>query len=200
VEFIPIDTPAIQLIDLDQRKPIAMSITTHRLGLFIDGLSLYTTAKALGFDIDYRRLLMEFQRRGVVTRAYYYTVIIEDQEYVSIRPLIDWLDYNGYTAVTKVTKEFTDPNGRRKPRANMDVELAVHAMELADQIDEMILVSGNASFRRLIEAMQRRGVRVQVVSTIATQPPMIADELRRQADLFTDLNNLRSAVTRGQPD
>jgi uncharacterized LabA/DUF88 family protein len=200
VEFIPIDTTAIQLIDLDQRKPIAMSITTHRLGLFIDGLSLYTTAKALGFDIDYRRLLTEFQRRGVVTRAFYYTVIIEDQEYVSIRPLVDWLDYNGYTAVTKVTKEFTDPTGRRKPRGNMDVELAVHAMELADQIDEMILVSGNASFRRLVEAMQRRGVRVHVVSTIATQPPMIADELRRQADLFTDLNNLRAAIARGQPN
>jgi uncharacterized LabA/DUF88 family protein len=196
VGFIPFDTPAIRFIDLDQRKPIAMSSTTHRLGLFIDGISLYTTAKALGFDIDYRRLLMEFQRHGDVTRAYYYTVIIEDQEYVSIRPLVDWLDYNGYTAVTKVTKEFTDPNGRRKPRGSMDVELAVHAMELAGQIDEMILVSSNGRFRRLVEAMQRRGVRVQVVSTIATQPPMVADELRRQADLFTDLNDLRTAVAR----
>ncbi len=177
-----------------------MSPTPHRLGLFIDGVSLYTTTKALGFDIDYRRLLIEFQRRGVVTRAFYYTLIIEDQEYVSIRPLVDWLDYNGYTAVTKVTKEFTDPSGRRRPKGSMDVELAVDAMELADQIDEMILVSGNGNFRRLVEAVQRRGVRVQVVSTIATQPPMVADELRRQADLFIDLNNLKTAVARVQPN
>ena len=176
-----------------------MSSTTHRLALFIDGVSLYATAKALGFDIDYRRLLIEFQRRGVLLRALYYTLIIEEQEYISIRPLVDWLDYNGYTVITKVTKEFIDPNGRRKVKGSMDVELAVHAMELAGQIDEMILVSGNGGFRPLVEAVQRRGVKVQVVSTIATQPHMIADELRRQADLFTDLSDLRTVVARDRP-
>jgi len=170
--------------------------TTNKIALFIDGANLYGTAKALGFDIDYRRLLKEFQSRGTLVRALYYTAIIEDQEYSSIRPLIDWLDYNGYTVVTKATKEFIDASGRRKVRGNMDIELAVDAMELAEHVDQMVLFSGDGDFRSLVEAVQRRGVRVTVVSTISSHPPMIADELRRQADVFTDLVELRSKLGR----
>lgn len=173
-----------------------MSSIASRIALFIDGANLYATAKALGFDVDYKRLLNEFQSRGPLLRAFYYTAIIEDQEFSSIRPLVDWLDYNGYTVVTKATKEFVDAYGRRKVKGNMDVELAVDAMELAGQIDQMILFSGDGDFRSLVEAVQRRGVRVTVVSTISTQPPMIADELRRQADVFTDLAELQSKVGR----
>src|ERR1700694_4621563 len=164
-----------------------MEPKTEKIALFIDGANLYATVKALGFDIDYKRLLREFQGWWTVVRAYYYTAIIEDQEYSSIRPLIDWLDYNGYTVVTKTTKEFIDATGRRKVKGNMDVELAVHAMELAEHIDHLVLVSGDGDFRPLAEAVQRRGVRVTVVSTIASQPPMVADELRRQADDFIDI-------------
>jgi uncharacterized LabA/DUF88 family protein len=168
----------------------------ERIALFIDGANLYATAKALGFDIDYKRLLKEFESRGTLVRAFYYTAIIEDQEFSSIRPLIDWLDYNGYTVVTKATKEFIDASGRRKVKGNMDIELAVNAMELAEYIDEMVLFSGDGDFRSLVEAIQRRGVRVTVVSTLASQPPMIADELRRQADVFTDLKGLQSKLGR----
>jgi len=167
-----------------------------RIALFIDGANLFATAKSLGFDIDYRRLLKEFQSRGVLLRAYYYTVVIEDQEYSSVRPLIDWLDYNGYTLVTKATKEFIDANGRRKMKGSMDIELAVNAMELAEHVDQMVLFSGDGDFRSLVGAVQRRGVRVTVVSTISSQPPMIADELRRQADVFTDLIELRPLIAR----
>jgi uncharacterized LabA/DUF88 family protein len=129
-------------------------------------------------------------------RAYYYTAIIEDQEFSSIRPLIDWLDYNGFTVVTKSTKEFVDANGRRKVKGNMDIELAVHAMELARHIDQMVLFSGDGDFRSLVEAVQRHGVRVTIVSTISSQPPMVADQLRRQADAFVDLQELRSKLGR----
>jgi uncharacterized LabA/DUF88 family protein len=161
-----------------------MSPVSNKIALFIDGANLYATAKTLGFDIDYKRLLKEFQSRGTLLRAFYYTAIIEDQEYSSIRPLIDWLDYNGYTVVTKATKEFIDASGRRKVKGNMDIELAVDAMELAEHVDQIVLFSGDGDFRSLVEAVQRRGVRVTVVSTISSQPPMIADELRRQADVF----------------
>src|SRR3984885_3875057 len=157
-----------------------MSPASSKIALFIDGANLYATAKTLGFDIDYKRLLKEFQSRGTLVRAFYYTAIIEDQEYSSIRPLIDWLDYNGYTVVTKATKEFIDASGRRKVKGNMDIELAVDAMELAEHVDQIVLFSGDGDFRSLVEAVQRRGVRVTVVSTISSQPPMIADELRRQ--------------------
>ena len=169
---------------------------SNTIALFIDGANLYATGKALGFDIDYRRLLTEFQSRGMLVRASYYTATIEDQEYSYIRPLIDWLDYNGYTVVTKATKEFLDASGRRKLKGNMDIELAVDAMELAGHIDQMILFSGDGDFRSLVAAVQRRGVRVTVVSTIATQPPMIADDLRRQADVFTDLRDLQAKIER----
>src|SRR5437764_12067370 len=173
-----------------------MSPVSSKIALFIDGPNLYATARTLGFDIDYKRLLSEFQGRGALLRAFYYTAIIEDQEFSSIRPLVDWLDYNGYTVVTKVMKEYVDASGRRKVKGDMHVELAVDAMELAAQIDEMILFSGDGDFRSLVEAVQRCGVRVTVVSSIASQPPMIADELRRQADVFTDLVELQSKLGR----
>ena len=134
-----------------------MAVPAEKIALFIDGANLYATAKTLGFDIDYKRLLREFQSRGYLLRAFYYTAVIEDQEYSSIRPLIDWLDYNGYTVVTKATKEFVDQSGRRKVKGNMDIELAVNAMEIAPHIDHMVLFSGDGDFRSLVEAMQRQG-------------------------------------------
>jgi uncharacterized LabA/DUF88 family protein len=167
-----------------------------RIAVFIDGTNLYATARALGFDIDYKRLLGEFQSRGTLVRAFYYTAISEDQEYSAIRPLIDWLDYNGYTVVTKATKEFTDANGRRKVKGNMDIELAVDAMELAQHVEQIVLCSGDGDFRPLVAALQRHGVRVTVLSTISSQPPMVADELRRQADVFIDLAELQFKIGR----
>jgi uncharacterized LabA/DUF88 family protein len=167
-----------------------------RIALFIDGANLYATAKSLGFDIDYKRLLKEFQSRGKLIRAFYYTALVEDQEYSSIRPLVDWLDYNGFAVVTKPTKEFVDALGRRKVKGNMDIELAVDAMEMADHVDHLVLFSGDGDFRSLVEAVQRKGVRVSVVSTNVTQPAMVADELRRQADEFVDLAHLAPKIGR----
>lgn len=171
---------------------------TERIALFIDGANLYATAKALGFDIDYKRLLNFFRNKGLLLRALYYTALAEEQEYSSIRPLIDWLDYNGYSMVTKPTKEFTDASGRRKIKGNMDIELAVDAMELADHLDHIVLFSGDGDFRTLVEALQHKGKRVSVVSTLTTQPPMVADELRRQADQFIDLSDLQKDICRTQ--
>ena len=168
----------------------------ERIALFIDGANLYATAKSLGFDIDYKKLLKEFHSRGRLVRAFYYTALVEDQEYSSIRPLIDWLDYNGYAIVSKPAKEFVDSLGRRKIKGNMDIELAVDAMEMADHVDHIVLFSGDGDFRSLVEAVQRKGVRVSVISTITTQPPMVADELRRQADEFVDLVHLINKIGR----
>src|ERR1700761_4160906 len=116
-----------------------MSPVSEKIALFIDGANLYATAKTLGFDIDYKRLLKEFQSRGTLLRAFYYTAVMEDQQSSSIRPLVDWLDYNGYSVITKATKEFIDANGRRKLKGSMDVDLAVNAMEIARHIDHMVL-------------------------------------------------------------
>lgn len=167
-----------------------------KVALFIDGSNLYAAARSLDFDIDYRKLLAWGASCGRLVRAFYYTALVEDTDYSPIRPLVDWLDYNGYTMVTKPTKEFVDSQGRRKIKGNMDIELAIDVMEMADNVDHIILFSGDGDFRRLLEAVQRKGVRVTVVSTIQSNPPMVADELRRQADFFLDLETLRGEIAR----
>ncbi len=168
----------------------------ERIAIFIDGSNLYSAARALGFDIDYKSLLELFAAQGRLVRAFYYTALVEDQEYSPIRPLVDWLDYNGYTLVTKPTKEFTDAMGRRKIKGNMDIELAIDVMEMAKNVDHIVLFSGDGDFRRLIEAVQRKAVRVSVVSTLRSSPPMVADELRRQADTFIELQDLAPQIAR----
>ena len=172
----------------------------ERLALFIDGANLYAAAKAVGFDIDYKRLLDHFAAKGRLIRAFYYTALMEDQEYSPIRPLVDWLDYNGYTMVTKPAKEFTDSSGRRKIKGNMDIEIAIDMMEMAESVDHVLLFSGDGDFRRLVEAVQRKGVRVTVVSTVRSAPPMAADELRRQADSFMELYELAPLIARTPQD
>ena len=168
----------------------------ERVALFVDGSNLYAAAKMLGFDIDYKRLLDLFRDQGRLVRAFYYTALLEEQEYSPIRPLVDWLDYNGYTMVTKPTKEFTDAMGRRKIKGNMDIELAIDMIEMAEHLDHVFLFSGDGDFRRLVEVVQRKGLCVTVVSTVASQPPMIADELRRQAAHFMELQDIQSKILR----
>lgn len=171
---------------------------TDRIALFIDGANLYSAAKALGFDIDYRKLLDEFKKRGVLIRAYYYTAIAENDDYSPIRPLVDWLDYNGFTLVTKPAREFTDAQGRKRWRGDMDIEIAVDMLQMAETADHLVLFSGDGDFRALVEAVQRKGRRVTVVSTMKSQPPMTSDDLRRQADNFVDLSDLGGIIGRPQ--
>ena len=168
----------------------------ERVALFIDGANLYSAARALGFDIDYRKLLEEFRTRGILVRAYYYTALVEDQEYSPIRPLVDWLDYNGFRLVTKPAREYTDAQGRKRWRGDMDVEIAVDMLEMAAHADHLVLFSGDGDFRCLVEAVQRKGSRVTVVSTVKSQPPMASDDLRRQADHFIDLADLADIIGR----
>ena len=168
----------------------------ERIALFIDGANLYATSRALDFDIDYRSLLGVFAKQGILVRAFYYTALLEEPDYSPIRPLVDWLDYNGFTVVTKPAKEFMDLQGRRKTKGNMDVEMTVNMMELAGHVDHMVLISGDGDFQSVVAAVQRRGVRVTAISTIKTQPSMIADELRRQVDMFIDITQLQDRIAR----
>jgi uncharacterized LabA/DUF88 family protein len=168
----------------------------EKVALFIDGANLYSAARGLGFDIDYRKLHDMFATSSRLVRAFYYTAILDEQDYSPIRPLVDWLDYNGYTMVTKPAKTFTDQLGRTRIKGNMDIELAIDMLEMAQHIDHAILFSGDGDFRRLVEVTQRRGVRVTVVSTLRSTPPMISDDLRRQADRFIDLNELFPHISR----
>ncbi|MEO1038010.1 MAG: NYN domain-containing protein [Pseudomonadota bacterium] len=168
----------------------------ERIALFVDGANLYSAAKALDFDIDYRKLLEEFRKRGRLIRANYYTALLENEEYSPIRPLIDWLDYNGFRVITKPAKEYTDDNGRRRIKGDMDVDITVDLIDSCGHVDHVVLFSGDGDFRTVVEAIQRRGVRVSVVSTLKSQPPMASDDLRRQADSFIELADLGKLVGR----
>ncbi len=169
---------------------------TDRTALFIDGANLYSAAKALNADLDFRKLVETWRAKAVLVRAYYYTAVIEGEEFSPIKPLVDWLDYNGFTVVTKPVKRFTDAQGHTRTKGNMDIEIAVDMLELAPHLDHLVLFSGDGDFRRVVQAVQARGVRVSVVSTMKTQPPQIADELRRQADVFIDLSDLLAEIGR----
>ena len=168
----------------------------ERVAVFIDGANLFNATRSLGFDIDYKKLLAMLSSKGRLMRAFYYTALLDNQEYTPLRPLVDWLDYNGYTVVTKSAKEFTDAAGLRKIKGNMDIEVAIDVMDMASHVDHIVLMSGDGDFRRLVEAVQRKGVRVSVVSTIRTRPPILADELRRQADNFVELVEIQGDIMR----
>lgn len=178
------------------KRPLLPAYPAEKLAIFIDGANLYGAARALDFDIDYRLLLDWAGAQGRLVRAYYYTMLIEDQEFSPIRPLVDWLDYNGYTMVTKSAREFTDAQGRRKVKGNMDIEVAIDMLEIAPHVDHIMLFSGDGDFKRLVETVQKKGVRVTVVSSVKTNPAMVADELRRAADHFLDLDLLAPHIAR----
>jgi uncharacterized LabA/DUF88 family protein len=173
-------------------------LPNERTALFIDGANLYSASRNLGFDVDYRNMLDFFRSKTNIIRAYYYSAVLETEEYSPLKPLTDWLAYNGYNLVTKAAREFTDGAGRRRVKGNMDVELAIDMMEMAPKLDHAVLFSGDSDFRRLVEAVQRQGVRVSVVSTVRSSPPMIGDELRRQADQFLELAEIAPGFTRRQ--
>ncbi|HQT67413.1 MAG: NYN domain-containing protein [Rhodospirillales bacterium 20-60-12] len=173
---------------------------SEKTALFIDGANLYAASRSLGFDVDYRALLGFWEKKVNLIRAYYYSALLDTEEYSPLKPLTDWLAYNGYTLVTKPAKEFTDALGRRRIKGNMDIELAIDMLELAPHLDHAVLFSGDSDFRRVVEAVQRQGVRVTVVSSIKTSPPMIADELRRQADQYIELSDIAPDFTRRQSE
>ena len=170
----------------------------EKIALFIDGANLYSAARSMDFDIDYKKLLKVFRARGRLIRAYYYTAIIERDDYSALRPLMDWLDYNGYHVVTKPAKEFIDREGRKRTKGNMDMEIAVDMMTMAKTIDHMVLFSGDGDFSAIVKAVQAQGCRVTVVSSQKTKPPMLADELRRQADNLIELMDMDETIGRAR--
>ena len=172
----------------------------ERIALFIDGAGLYATARALNLEIDFRKVLSEFRDRGRLLRANYYTTIVESDEYSPIRPLVDWLAYNGFNVITKPAREFTDREGRKRVRGNMNVELAVDLLQTATQVDHIILFAGDGDFRRAVEAAKAKGCRVTVVSSIKGQSQTLGDELRREADVFIDLADMANLIARPRRD
>lgn len=163
---------------------------SDRTALFIDGANLYSAARALNIELDFKKTLDWFRERTKLTRAYYYTAVTEGEEFSPIKPLVDWLGYNGFSVVTKPAKRFTDADGHRRIKGNMDIEIAVDMLAMAPHLDHAVLFSGDGDFRRLVQAVQAQGTRVSVVSTLKSQPPMASDDLRRQADEFVDLGDM----------
>jgi len=168
----------------------------ERIAMFIDGSNLYSTGKTLDYDIDYKKLLELFKNKGRLVQAKYYTALLEHDDYSPLRPLIDWLDYNGFQVVTKPAKSYTDRDGRNRIKGNMDMEIAVDMIEIAPHVDHILLFTGDGDFCAVLNAVQRKGVRVSVISTLKSNPPMLADELRRQANDVIDLADIGKMIGR----
>ncbi len=169
----------------------------ERIGLFIDGANFYAAVRALNIEIDYAKLLEEFRKRGRLVRASYYTALVDDQDFSPLKKMVDWLDYNGFTIITKSAKEYIDPSsGKKRTKGDMDVNIAVDALQAAQWLDHIILFSGDGDFCPLVKAIQSKGVRVSVVSTTLSNPPVASDDLRRVADTFIELGDLAQLLTR----
>lgn len=172
----------------------------ERIAIFIDGANLYSTMKLLDFDIDYSALLEFFNDKGRVIKANYYTALLEDAEFSPIRPLIDWLDYNGYHVISKNARHQIDRDGRKHIKGNMDIEITVDMLTLAAHIDHMVLFSGDADFAPALKAVQDKGVRVTVISTMKARQPVLGDALRRQANNFLDIADMDRLIGRPRRD
>ena len=167
----------------------------EKVAVLIDGAYLYALSRNLDFDIDYNRLLKWIGMRGQLLRASYYTVIQEDQEYSPIRPLVDWLDYNGFKVITKTSKEDNTLHIRKK-RPDIHVELSVDAMAIAKDVDHILLCAGDSDFTHLVKVLQTQGVRTSLFGTIQTSGQITSDELRRHADYFIEMKDIISDICR----
>lgn len=167
----------------------------ERLAIFIDGQHLFSASRNLGFDVDYRNFLECFRKKGKVIRAYYYAVHVDNGEYSPLKPLTDWLAYNGYALSMRTTTEHTDSQGRRRI-PHTDLEMLADMFGIADHVDHMVIVTGNGGYCRGVSLIQQRGVRVSVLSSIKTDSPMLSDDLRRTCDQFIELQEIKSEFTR----
>lgn len=171
-----------------------------RLGVFINGFNLYQCAKALGFEVDYSRMRDEFKVRGRLMRMGYYTTILDGDDFSPQKPLFDWLSYNGYQLNLKPVREIVDPDGRKRVRGSIDVEMAVDILTMVDRLDHIVIFSGSSDLKAVVDAVKRAGVRVSVAATTRTNPAMVSDDLRRSADNFIDLADLMDQISRNHRD
>lgn len=169
---------------------------TEKTIVFIDGPDLHGIARSTGVDIDFKKLKSFFQDRTHLVRAFYYTTVVVQDQHATIKPLVDWLEYNGFTLVTKPAKIRIGSDGRQHMNTNMRVELAVDALEFSQMADHVVLFSSDSAYCHLVATLQRRGKRVSIVSTLANNGAAVADDLRRQADQFIDLVDIAPSIRR----
>ena len=176
--------------NLNQLMTAAFPYKEERVECFIDGSNMHAATKALGYVVDYKLLLELIKSYSRLMRISYYTAMLSTEEHNPLKPLVDYFAYNGYNMVTKDAKTFTNDDGTKWTKGNVDVELAVDTLKAATFVDHVVLFTGDGDFRALVQALQEMRVRVTVISTIVSKPAMCADELRKQADSFIDLADL----------
>ncbi len=166
----------------------------QRVCVLIDGPSFFATHRALGFDVDFRKLLGHFEENAELHRAIYFTAVSEGDDYTPVKPLVDWLSYNGFRLVSKPLREFTEASGRRRTKGALTVEIAVEMLENSAFAEHLLLFSGDGELAYAVEAVQRRGCRVTVVSSVKPEAMTVSDDLRRVADRFVDLADVKDII------
>lgn len=166
--------------------------------VLIDGYNTLSTTKLLKFDIDFRKLLNLFQNKTRLVKIYYFASLRDNPaDHDPMIPVIQWMMYNGYNVISKKMNEFMNIDNIQS-KGNMDVEISVTVLEMVKSVDHIVLFTGDENFRFLIEAVQRMGTRITVCSSMQCQPQIMSDDLRRQADNFIELNNLKSEIQRNR--
>lgn len=173
---------------------------TETTYLLIDGVALHHASRANGISVDFKRLLQWLRERTRLVRAIYFTALVEeDDEVISVKPLVDWLDYNGYMTVTKAARIYSNEDGTRRVKGSMNVEIAMMMAELAGIAEHIVLASGDADLIPAVKYVQQRGSRVSVISTLHSRPPCVSDDLRRQTDDYIDIVSIEKHVARMPP-
>lgn len=200
----------------------------QRVAVFIDGWNFrYATYESFGLRVDYTKLLRYFAENTVLVRAYFYTGEWDDSaisRYARItspddpltkqremeqqrdgeRAFWRFLNRNGYRVVRKPVRVMTpDEEGTPKMKADLDLEIAIDMLTLAEKCDRIVLVSGDGDFAPLVDAVAKRGVRVAVVSTQADEAFRNAryrasDDLLDAADEFIPIESIRKFIEREQ--
>lgn len=169
--------------------------SSQRVAIMIDGPNLFNTSKNLGFDVDFKKLLGLFEQNCLLHRAVYFNMLSERDDTTPVKPLVDWLSYNGYKTVTKPFREFTDASGTRRTKGSMHVEMAVEMMNMAQFVEHFVLFSGDGELAYAVNAVQEKGCRVTAVSTMKSDTgSTIADELRRKVNRFVNLDDVKGII------
>jgi len=169
----------------------------QRVDVLIDGPSFYATTRSLGYEVDYKKFRDHFDEVCDLHRIYYFTAITDNpDDHSPVKPLVDWLGYNGFRTITKPLREFIDPGGRRRTKGNMAVEIATELVNAAEHAEHILLFSGEGDLSYAVDAAQRKGAKVTVVSSLKVDPPAISDDLRRAADRFVDLADVKDLILR----
>jgi len=162
---------------------MAMGNSTARVGVYVDVANINRNG---GYGMGYE-VLREFACRDNAEAVRLNAYVSYDAEkarrdsyyFHRTNSFYSVLRDFGYKVIQKEVKWFVDEDGNRVAKANADLDLAVDALLQSENLDRVLLVTGDGDFVQVVRALQNKGCRVEVVAF-----RNVSSELRREADMF----------------